>query len=209
MASDGYLFVKGKSRSSSSQSESDESSKAKRNKTDVSERASEITLLNENISTLESRLKYKQQMIDKARSVNNYKLCDEISGEVINIRKEKRIAESQLAAIQKKQVKSEWYYNKKHKKNKDTLAKKGRNQRQQDESSSSILHHFISPSGENDKAKERNASEQCQDNEIIPIDSSSSSSGTEDTPNLSDSGNFQQSPPNLQDVWEEENTVEN
>ena len=116
VASDGYLFVKGKSRSSSSQSESDESSKKKRKKTDADERAREITVLNENISTLESCLKYKQQMLDKAQSVNNFKLYDEINGDIITVRKEKRIAESQLAAINKKEVKSEWYHSKKHKK---------------------------------------------------------------------------------------------
>lgn len=164
MACDGYLFVKGKSRSSSSQSESDERLKNKRKKTDADERAREITLLNENISTLESRLKYKQQMLRKAQSVNNFKMCDEISEDIITVRKEKRIAESQLAAISKKQLKSEWYHSKKHKKNKDKLAKKGRNQDHQGKSSSTILCHFSNPTDENTIGKEKNESEQRKDN---------------------------------------------
>ena len=86
--SDGYQYAKGKSRSSCSQSESDENSKVKRKKTDADERAREIILLNENISTLESRVKYKQQMLQKAQSVNKFKLCDDISDDIISVRKE-------------------------------------------------------------------------------------------------------------------------
>ena len=153
VASDGYLFAKGKSRSCSSQSESDDSSKAKRQKTDADQRAREITLLKENLSTLESRLKYKQQMIDKARSVSNYKQCDEISADIINVRKEKRNVERQLASIEKKQAKSEWYHSKKHKKSRNKkLEAKGGNLHQQGESSSSVLHHFLT---ENNKTKRR------------------------------------------------------
>ena len=107
-----------------SDGESDENSKVKHKKTDADERAHQIILLNENISTLESRVKYKQQLLQKAQSVNNFKLCDDISGDIISVRKELRIAESQLSAIKKKQVKSEWYHNKKHEKNKDKLTKK-------------------------------------------------------------------------------------
>lgn len=207
--SDGYQYAKGKSRSSCSQSESDENSKVKRKKTDADERAREIMLLNENISTLESRVKYKQQMLQKAQSVNNFKLCDDISGDIISVRKELRIAESQLSAIKKKQVKSEWYHNKKHKKNKDKLTKKRKDQHQQGESSSSIIRHFTSPTGENNKADEKNASEQRKENSSIPIDSDSSSSGTDDMRILSDSENFQESLPNLPDVWEDEMNAKN
>ena len=44
-------------------------------------------------------------MLNKARSVNNFKLCDEISGDLIEIRKEKQVAETHVAAFQKKQLK--------------------------------------------------------------------------------------------------------
>ena len=114
VASDGYLFVKGKSRASGSQSDSHDA--VKREKTDAIERAKEIKLLQENIDTLESRMQYKKQILHKARSVNNFKMCDDVSGDIINVRKEKRIAEKQLQALQKKESKSQWYHTRKPKK---------------------------------------------------------------------------------------------
>ena len=48
-------------------------------------------------------------MLDKAQLVNSFKLCDEISGDTINVRKDMRIAESQLTLAIKKQEKLEWY----------------------------------------------------------------------------------------------------
>ncbi len=196
VASDGYLFAKGKSRSCSSQSESDDSSKAKRQKTDADQRAREITLLKENLSTLESRLKYKQQMIDKARSVSNYKQCDEISADIINVRKEKRNVERQLASIEKKQAKSEWYHSKKHKKSRNKkLEAKGGNLHQQGKSSSSVLHHFLT---ENNKTKEKNPREQCKDNDkSIPVDCDSASNASDDTIIIDE--NFQLLPPNREE----------
>ena len=188
MACDGYLFAKGKSRSCSSQSESDDSSKAKRQTTDADQQAREITLLKENLSTLESRLKYKQQMIDKARSVSNYKQCDEISADIIDVRKEKRNVERQLASIEKKQAKSEWYHSKK-------LEAKGGNLHQQGESSSSVLHHFLT---ENNKTKEKNPREQCKDNDkSISVDCDSASNASDDTIIIDE--NFQLLPPNREE----------
>ena len=111
MADDGYLFVKGKSRASGSQSDSDDA--PKRKKTDATQRAREMKVLQANIVTLESRMQFKKQMLEKARSVNNFKLCDDISGDIINVRKEKRIAEKQLEALQKTQAKSQWYHKRK------------------------------------------------------------------------------------------------
>ena len=89
------------------------------------------------------------------------------------------------------------------------MVKKGRNQDQQGESSSTILRHFSNPTSENTEEKEKNESEQRKDNKSIHIDSDSSSGGTEDTLMLSDCANFQESPPNLLDVWEEEKNPEN
>jgi hypothetical protein len=83
-------------------------------------------------------------MIEKAQSVGNYKQCDEISGDIINVRKEKRNVKRQLAFIEKKQAKSEWYHSKKQQKSKNKMleAKRG-NRHKKGESSSSILHQFF------------------------------------------------------------------
>ena len=111
------MFAKGKSRATGSQSDSDDAPKRKR--MDADERAREIKVLQENSASLESRIQFKNQMLNKARSVNNFKLCDEISGDIIKIRKEKRVAEKHLAALQKKQSKSLCYHSKKSEKKED------------------------------------------------------------------------------------------
>lgn len=134
VSDDGYVFAKGRSRAHGSQSDSDDVPKRKR--MDADERAREMKVLQENIATLESRIQFKNQMLNKARSVTNYKLCDEISGDIINIRKDKRAAENRLAAMKKKQSKSQWYHSKKPKKS------EGEDDSREKEGTSTILDHF-------------------------------------------------------------------
>lgn len=115
VTTDGYLFKKGHSRSKHMSSESDEPP-CKRKKIDAEERAREIKLLQDNLETLDSRLRVKQQLLDKARSLQNYKQCDEILGETIKVRKEKATIQNQLLELQKRENKSSWYHKKKQKK---------------------------------------------------------------------------------------------
>lgn len=76
----------------------------------------EIKLLQENLETQSNRLRSKQQLLEKARSLNNFKQCDDISGEIVQLRRERAVTESQLSALQKRESKSAWYHSEKKKK---------------------------------------------------------------------------------------------
>ena len=64
VTTDGYLFKKGHSRSKHTSSDSDEPP-CTRKKIDAEERAREIKLLQDNLETLDSRLRIKQQLLEK------------------------------------------------------------------------------------------------------------------------------------------------
>lgn len=100
--SDGYLFAKGKSRSKSGSEESSEGTAIKRAKLNSEERSREIKLLQENLKTLSPRLGFKQQLLEKEGCISNYKQCDAISAEMMEIRKEQAFVDRQLTALVKK-----------------------------------------------------------------------------------------------------------
>ena len=102
-----YPFVKGKSRSNSD--ESPEDLPVKRSKIHSEERSRQISLLEENLKSLSSRLSFKQQQLDRERRISNFKQCDMICKEMIEIRKERALADQQLSALVKKERKSSWY----------------------------------------------------------------------------------------------------
>ena len=103
---DGYVFAKGKSRS---KVEGLESPVKKRVKLSSEERAREIESLHETIKLLKSRLGFKNQQLQKEKCMSNYKQCDQISAEIIEIQKEKKAADRQLTALVKKEAKAQWY----------------------------------------------------------------------------------------------------
>ena len=98
-----YPFVKGKSRSKSDES-SEDTPTTKRAKLHAEERSRQINLMRENLETLSSRLSFKQQQLDKERCIKNFKQCDIICKEVMEIRKERASVEQQLAALVKKEA---------------------------------------------------------------------------------------------------------
>ena len=98
---------------SSDNSSGTEELPCKRTKIDGEERARERKLAQDNLETLTSRLHFKHQLLEKARSLNNFKQCDEISGDIVTVRKEKVTIENQLAALLKREAKSTWYHLKK------------------------------------------------------------------------------------------------
>lgn len=106
---DGYQYVKGKSRSKSASETESEGPSKKRAKTNSEERSREINLLEENLKTSTNRLSFKERQLDKERTMQNYKQCDAISGEMMKIRNERAEVERQLSAIKKKEAKSTWY----------------------------------------------------------------------------------------------------
>ena len=86
-------------------------------KIDAEARARKMKLLQENLKTL---LCFKQQLLEKAKSLKNFKQCDDISGAIVEVRREKAITESQLAALQKREAKSPWYHKRKNTKKKES-----------------------------------------------------------------------------------------
>lgn len=110
VTSDGFLFAKGKSRSKSGSEAESETSPIKRAKLSSEERSREIKLLQENLKTLNNRLSFKRQQLEKERCMSNYKQCDAISAEMIKIRKERASTDRQLSALMKKEAKSSWYH---------------------------------------------------------------------------------------------------
>ena len=112
----GYQFKKGYSRSKSGASSSENSSDdgKKRAKINRDERQKEISHLENVICKIEEQLKIKQSRIEKAKSVKDFKLCDQLSDSIRDLMREKRENEKQLSAFQKKESKSNWYRKRKN-----------------------------------------------------------------------------------------------
>ena len=79
-----YNFVKRRSRSKSDDS-SEISPKVKRAKLNAEERSRQIKLMQENMESLSSRLSFKQKQLEKERRVSNFKQCDMIFKEIIEL----------------------------------------------------------------------------------------------------------------------------
>ena len=90
---DGYLFVKRKSRSRSGSETDVENPRQKRAKISSEERSREINLLQENLKLFNDRLRFKERQIEKERCLKNFKECDNITQQMIQIRKERATTE--------------------------------------------------------------------------------------------------------------------
>ena len=113
----GFQFRKGYSRSKSekrsngnngTESSSDES--VKRVKVDKEEREREMLNIKQMLASVEDQIRIKQIRIDKAKTVKDFKLCDQLSENVRSLLREKHEFEKQLAIFQKMEAKSQWYY---------------------------------------------------------------------------------------------------
>lgn len=106
-----YTFKKGYSRSSNSSNSDSETPppKLKRAKRDSEERKKEVDNLTSLIENVKSHLQIKQKRLEKAKSVKDFKQCDQLTLEIRTLLKEKSDHERQLTAIQKK-AKSLWYH---------------------------------------------------------------------------------------------------
>lgn len=104
-----HPFSKGRSRSKSDGSP-ETSPKVKRAKLLSEERSHQIKLMEENLKTLSSCLSFKQQQLEKERRISNFRQCDVICKEMMEIRKERTSVEQQLAALVYKEAKSSWYH---------------------------------------------------------------------------------------------------
>ena len=112
--SDGlYEYKKGSSRSSShNDSASEEEKPVKRAKLMSTERKREIENLSKLIASTEDSIRTRQLQLSRAKSLTNFTQCAEISEQIRKLFKEKNDYCKQLAAVQKKESKSKWYYKK-------------------------------------------------------------------------------------------------
>ena len=126
MRNSGYKFKKGYSRSKrSSSGTSDENGNdegRKRKKIDKEERNREMTHMKTLLSNIEDQIRIKQLRLEKAKTVKDYKSCDELSVAIRGLLREKFDCEKQLSAFQKKEAKSNWYKKRSLTKGSDTAA---------------------------------------------------------------------------------------
>ena len=115
----GYEFKKGFSRSSTGSSCSsegkspdgskEEKQKLKRKNITSQERQKAIANIRALLQSTEDQIRIKQQRIQKLKTTNKFKKCDELSGEIRALLREKGQLESQLALLQRKEAQSRWY----------------------------------------------------------------------------------------------------
>lgn len=108
-ASETYSFRKGKSRSKAYGTSKDGSPTPKRPKLDKEMRDNRIAELNEIIPDLAKRIAIKESRCQQAETVRNYKLCDELSEEIMHLKSEKREKEKELLLFEKKDIRAKKY----------------------------------------------------------------------------------------------------
>ena len=190
---DGYPFVKGKSRSRSGSETELESPLQKRSKINAAERSREIQLLEENLKSFNDRLNFKERQLEKERCLKNFKECDNVTQQMIQIRKERASVERQLSALKKREAKSVWY---KQKSTRMVLPKQGERASQSQKKISTIL-----------KKKSSGSSSSGTDDTIILSDSERFNSLTipasQDTAyDCQDNQDFSQVPPEMENMME-------
>ena len=102
-----YVFKK---KSGSRSRKLDGESNPKRPKISQEERRGKITELSTEIELLRKQIATKQNIINKANTVKYFQLCDKTQTELRNLLKEKGKCEKQLAEVEKKEAKSNWYH---------------------------------------------------------------------------------------------------
>ena len=93
--------MKGTSRRKSQDSSSSEGN-SKRKKIDKDEREKEIEELSKAMKDIDEQIEYKQLHIKRQKSIHEYSKCDQIMGEIIKLRNEKKIQEKQLKRMERR-----------------------------------------------------------------------------------------------------------
>ena len=107
----GYMFAKGKSRSKKlNQVDEEESERPRREKIDQQERHHRIETLKEELQDTNKHIGVKDKRIEQAQTIQNYKLCDQLSAEVTTLKSKRREIESSLRALQRKEQRSAKYF---------------------------------------------------------------------------------------------------
>ena len=70
------------------------------------ERENAIEINRKLLQSTEDQIRVKEQRIDRLKNTEELKKCDEVSGELRALIKEKGVIQSQLAALERKEAKS-------------------------------------------------------------------------------------------------------
>lgn len=107
---DTYTFKKGFFRSvSADNNRQKETKECKKEKTFKEERAIRHMELTEKIKETKNMIRYKTLRRDKCSAVKEWKACETLSGEIGKLLSEKGQLERELALLERKQKKSQWY----------------------------------------------------------------------------------------------------
>lgn len=112
---EGFQFAKGKSRSNKGLTE-DGCKKPKRLKVNQDVREQRMKELEERIKDIDDKVLFKEKRIKAALNMSDFKICDELKDQVINLKQEKRELESERKHLGVSLVsyrKSKWYYKRK------------------------------------------------------------------------------------------------
>lgn len=90
----------------------------KRKNINLEERQKAIENTRELLKSTEDQIRIKELRINKLKSSNEFKKCDDVSSELRALLKEKGLLQSQLAVFERKEAKSKWYKKKKSSKSK-------------------------------------------------------------------------------------------
>ena len=106
----GYRFKKGQSRSKRfSGSESPAAETPKRPKLSQEVRKDQIHQVNEQLSCINERISFKEKRVFQATNIKNYKLCDELSEEIMNLKGKRHSLLTTLKEYEKKEKRSKAY----------------------------------------------------------------------------------------------------
>ena len=104
----GYKFKKGRSRSKRFLSSSS-SNTPKRQNLNKDIRESRINDIKEEIEDINRRISFKEKRVSAAENMKNYKTCDEITGEISELKTKRHELESELKELQKKDKRARKY----------------------------------------------------------------------------------------------------
>lgn len=106
---DGFQFAKGKSRSKSLTPEAAEP-KPKRQKLTQDVREKRLKDIEEDMTDLKERIQFKEGRISGYLAIADYKKCDEIKEETIQLKKQLRELEAEKKHLAVSSRQSKWYY---------------------------------------------------------------------------------------------------
>ena len=106
---DGFQFAKGKSRSKSLTPEAAEP-KPKRQKLTQDVREKRLKDIEEDMSDLRERIQFKEGRISGYLAISDYKKCDEIKEETIQLKKQLRELEAEKKRLATSSCQSKWHY---------------------------------------------------------------------------------------------------